>query len=257
MNKRQHTDETKNSCEGQRTYTKHNIQLSLKWKEQRVSQSEIRFFRFCFFREPNDWHRKSCHSVQFFAEKKAEENVPEMKSDIKRTNFSREIQNEEALHQTCWKRVFIRTRIVLYILYILFSLAMWYSNFLHCFRYYCHDSLSLSIQFDKIQHSAIVFFSVALFHRLSFICLYAVWMRWRRPFDKVIILSHYGYGIKGFLSLLISFRAKQAKQTIFLAWKLAPSKKIHVIYCVHVYTGIDKCAVKLVFRDLNERERDR
>lgn len=141
-------------------------------------------------------------------------NVPELKSDIKQTKFRRK---KSAAPKLVAERLFIRT------IWVSFCLARPLRNALIVVSCTLSDTLKkkFCIVFCIIvtNHTLglgnllflgvcvfVWFFFAPIFHRLYFICLCGVWMR-RSPFPKVIILSHYGYSIIGFFSLLISIWA--------------------------------------------------
>lgn len=120
---------------------------------------------------------------------------------------------------------------------------MWYSNFVHCFRYYCHESSSIPIQFRRMLYVCSLFLSLSFFRSIIVhFWLDVVRMRWRRPSTK--LLFYHIIAMVLWDSLVYWFPAKQVKHTILACRLLQIGKKPCglVEACVKVYTGIDKCA---------------
>lgn len=175
MNERQHT----NNKSMRRTSNRHKIQYSAFID----SQPEIRRFR-----EANDWHRKSCHPKLNSSPK----NVPEMKSDMKQTKFLYGKTQRRSTATNLSVKSVHSYKIRCLHGFNLFFACYAILKFLHCFRYYCHETKSLSptiSRLKKIQYfSPSLFRSVIFSHRLSSIRWYAM-----ASFYTVIILSHYGH----------------------------------------------------------------
>lgn len=187
-----------------------------------------------------------------------------MKSDMirkKKVFFSRKIvQRRCGALKTCRKRVFgtscvcVHDSLWFHVVYHMLCDTQIFTLFSVLLSRTTLSHSRSNAHWRKTKKNSIFFhryLAQPFFHRLYFICLCVVCDAMMRldstrfdsirfdstSFHKVIILSHYGWSIMRFFSLLISIWVKQVEQTTVLAWLLAKCT------CVYGYvTGIDKCA---------------